>query len=213
MPGGGSPGRYRSKPKTRAAPSSALPLRVDLLTAQIAEGANGSQEQSSQKWLSDLLCEAPVYLEAKPLSVRPMPPALFLDGQVPPGVGESDREVFEFVEAGPAWQHHWLVFAPGWRLAHLLCGHVTGNKAQDAKLHETASNSNDCLSFATAHRSYIFWHQPSLHAASSAQAMGRLSYKRLADCISSPPGLMDGQHKHVALQDWDPGWPGRVVKV
>ena len=77
MPGGGSPGRYRSKPKTRAAPSSALPLRVDLLTAQIAEGANGSQEQSSQKWLSDLLCEAPVYLEAKPLSVRPMPPALF----------------------------------------------------------------------------------------------------------------------------------------
>lgn len=38
-------------------------------------GANGSQEQSSQKWLSELLCEVPL------------------------GMGESDREVFEFVEA------------------------------------------------------------------------------------------------------------------
>ena len=142
-----------------------------------------------------------------------MPPALFWMARFRQVWENLTEKSLNLLRRGRRGNTIGWCLVPGWRLAHLLCGHVTGNKAQDAKLHETASDSNDCLSFATAHRSYIFWHQPSLHAASSAQAMGRLSYKRLADCISSPPGLMDGQHKHDALQDWDPGWPGRVVKV
>ena len=51
-----------------------------------------------------------------------------------------------------------------------------------------------------ASKLYI-WHKPSLHGAPSAQAMGHLSWLIVA--FFSSPGLMDGQHKHDALQDRD----------